>query len=54
MSPEDFVTCSISRCASSLHRKEIPMMTLHTEALWSLLVGVYTAVPGGVPSGSMG
>lgn len=54
MSPEDFVTCSISRCASSLHREEIPMMTLHTEALWSLLVGVYTAVPGGVPSGSMG
>lgn len=35
MSPEDFVTCSISRCASSLYGEEIPMMTLHTEAQWS-------------------
>lgn len=53
MSPEDFVTCSISRCASSLYGEEIPMMTLHTEAQWSFLVGVHTAAPRGVPSGSM-
>lgn len=45
MNPEDFL--------SSLHAEEVPMMTLHMEAQQSFLVGVHTAVAGGVPSGSM-
>lgn len=45
MNPEDFV--------SSLHAEEVPMMALHTEAQENFLVGVHTAVAGGVPSGSM-